>query len=109
MMRKPNNYKFFIEINTIKIHVQTILNRLRKQKDPNITNAIKLIIDEKWNSSVPTEIEILDSLLNHPERCLKNIDTETQKVIYAEIKKILENFIVEFSNETASSMPVPKI
>ncbi|PWY54306.1 hypothetical protein DGG96_17815 [Legionella qingyii] len=108
MMLKSNNYKFFIEINTFKIHVQTILNRLRNQKDSSIVNAIKLIIDGKSHDSLPKEVITLDLLLNQPEQFIKNIDNETKKNIHDAIREILEAFIDELTDEAISSKPEPQ-
>ncbi len=107
-MREPNNYKFFIEINTFKNQVQVILNRLRKLKDPNVTNAIRLIMDGKLNNSLSAELVTLDSLLNHPERYVKNMNTQTKEAIHSAIKKILEAFIAEFSEEAICLRTIPR-
>ncbi|KTD01808.1 hypothetical protein [Fluoribacter gormanii] len=108
-MLKSNNYKFFIEVNTFKIHVQTILNRLRPQKDSNIVNAIKRIIEGKSHDSLLEEVITLDSLLNHPEQYIKNIDNETKKNIHEAIREILEVFIDELVDEAISSKSMPQI
>ncbi|WP_454784231.1 hypothetical protein [Legionella sp. WA2024007413] len=100
-----SNYKFFIEINTFKIHVESILNRLRKQRDPNVIHAIQLIIDGKSHDSISVEIALLEDLLNHPEHFIKNINTESKVNICAEVKGILETFILEINEEVGATRP----
>ncbi|WP_131779322.1 hypothetical protein [Legionella bozemanae] len=93
------HYKFFKEVNTFKAHAQAILNRLRKQKDPNIINVIHLLIDGYANNSFPAEIATLNILLNYPEQFIKNIDSEAKEEIQSEIKEMLERFVTEFRDE----------
>ncbi|QMT60900.1 hypothetical protein [Legionella sp. PC997] len=100
-----SNYKFFIEINTFKIHVESILNRLRKQKDPNVINSIQVIIDGKSHDFISGEIALLEDLLNHPEHYIKNINTQSKINICAEVKEILETFILEINEEVVATRP----
>ncbi|KTD40497.1 hypothetical protein [Legionella parisiensis] len=97
------HYKFFKEVNTFKVHAQTLLYRLRKQRDPNLINAIHLVIDGQFNSSLPAEIAILNDLLNHPEQFIKNINPDAKEEIQSEIKEMLMSFVTEFCDEAICS------
>ncbi|MCW8398013.1 hypothetical protein OQJ26_04305 [Legionella sp. PATHC038] len=110
-MRETKTYKFFTEVNTFKIHVQAILNRLRKQNDPNhIVSAINLILEGQLNKAVSSaEIITLDSLLHHPEHYIKNMDPKAKEAIQSEIEKILKNFITEFNEDTICSITAPRV
>ncbi|WP_454781811.1 hypothetical protein [Legionella sp. WA2022007384] len=82
-----------------------MLNRLRKHKDSKVIDAIRLIIDGKAQDPLLVEIAILNSLMNHPEHYIKNIDPETKRTIQNEIKVTLETFILELNDEVVSSKP----
>ncbi|MCE0724442.1 MULTISPECIES: hypothetical protein [Legionella] len=103
------HYKFFKEVNTFKVHTQTILNRLRKLKDPNLVNAIDLVIDGHFNSSFPAEIVTLNALLNHPEQFIKNIDSEAKEEIQSEIKEMLACFVSECRDEIMCARAVVRV
>ncbi|KTD74137.1 hypothetical protein [Legionella tucsonensis] len=103
------HYKFFKEVNTFKAHVQMILNRLRKQKDPNLINAINLVIDGHFYNSFPAEIATLNTLLNHPEQFIKNINSEAKEEIQSEIKEMLNCFVTEFCDDAICSRTVFRI
>lgn len=110
IMRETKNHKFFIQINTIKVHAQAILNRLRKQNNAtHIVPAISLILEgEQCDNSLPSaEIIILNSLLHHPEQYIKNIDPQVKDAIHADIIEILKDFVGEFNNDSALSMRAP--
>ncbi|CAM2925431.1 Uncharacterised protein [Legionella steigerwaltii] len=114
-MHEPKKYKSFIEINTFKVHVQAILNRLKKQNNlTDVVPAINLILDGGPFdfSSSSAEIIALNSLLHHPELYIKNIDPQVKENIYSEIKEILKNFIREVcdvNDDSICAMPAQRV
>ncbi len=110
IMRETKNYKFFTEVNTFKIHVQAILNRLRKQNDASdIVSAINLILEGELNKSVSSaEMITLDSLLHHPEQYIKNMEPKAKEAIHSEVEKMLRNFVTEFNEDTICSITAPR-
>ncbi|KTC90536.1 hypothetical protein OQJ18_01190 [Fluoribacter dumoffii] len=103
-MRELKNFSFFTEVNTFKIHAQTILNRLRNQnKITSLVPAIQLILEGKSDNSISwADINTLNSLLHHPERFIKNIDPKVKETIYFEMKDMLQNFLTEINNQELS-------
>lgn len=74
-----SNYKTFTKANTVRNHVQFLLNCLRKKKSPEVINDIHMIINGESPADSFKEISILDVLLNHTEHFIKDIDDINKK------------------------------